>query len=140
MAFGDTRSSTASLAIIISVASSCVLEYAFSVQRREYTLRPWCIPGQKVKLTIVYVLCLFLNTISSVLLYSTSTPVSDEIVGHVDANTYKPFKKIDTAVIKTIMNEFEKLSVSEEECKLRYLSLFYCSSSLPKFPLAWWGP
>ncbi|KAJ3482184.1 hypothetical protein NLI96_g7158 [Meripilus lineatus] len=51
----------------------------------------------------------------SVLLYSTSTPVSDEIVGHVDANTYKPFKKIDTAVIKTIMNEFEKLSVSEEE-------------------------
>lgn len=51
------------------------------------------------------------------MLYSTTTPVDDKAVT-ADANTYRPFKILNTAVTQTILEQVESLGEADIEGKV----------------------
>jgi hypothetical protein len=51
---------------------------------------------------------------NSVLLYSSTELFSDDVPS-LDANSYLPFKLVDSTVIQRIMNEFDAIGELEEE-------------------------
>ena len=55
---------------------------------------------------------------SSTLLYSSSMTVADSDIGPADANTYRPFKVVDSTVMKSILDQVEHSEDSDEECTL----------------------
>ena len=51
----------------------------------------------------------------SVMLYSSTMSVNEEEVEPADANTYRPFKVMDSAIMKNIAAEIEALGEPENE-------------------------
>lgn len=51
----------------------------------------------------------------SVMLYSSTMPIAEETVGPADANTYRPFKVLDSTVMKAVADELEALGEPEIE-------------------------
>ncbi|KAH8107904.1 transcription factor Tfb4 [Cristinia sonorae] len=54
----------------------------------------------------------------SVLLFSSTTGISEGDLGPADANTYRPFKMLDATIMKSILEELEELSGAQEESPL----------------------
>jgi len=50
----------------------------------------------------------------SMLLYSTSGPSEDEGLSP-DANSYPPFRVVDSAVVTKIMHEFDSIQDADEQ-------------------------
>lgn len=57
----------------------------------------------------------------SLMLYSSTDPVKES--RGVDANSYPPFKQVDTTVIKKISDEMDALADPEEEGMPSFASL-----------------
>lgn len=55
---------------------------------------------------------------SSILLYSSTDEISEKNVGAADANTYRPFKVVDSTVTESIMKQVEEVDDPEDECEL----------------------
>lgn len=49
------------------------------------------------------------------MLYSSTMPVSDGDIEPADANTYRPFKVMDSIIMKSIADEIEALGEPETE-------------------------
>ena len=49
------------------------------------------------------------------MLYSTTTPIPDDKVVAADANTYRPFKILDTTVTQSVLEQIESLGEPETE-------------------------
>lgn len=49
------------------------------------------------------------------MLYSSSTSVVEDHVEPADANTYRPFKVLDSTVMKSILDQMEVLNGAEQE-------------------------
>jgi transcription initiation factor TFIIH subunit 3 len=49
------------------------------------------------------------------MLYSSTTPVAEEYIEPADANTYRPFKVLDSMVMTSIAREIEALGEPETE-------------------------
>jgi transcription initiation factor TFIIH subunit 3 len=54
------------------------------------------------------------------MLYSTTTPVDDKAVG-ADANTYRPFKILNTAITHTILEQVDSLGEADIEGKAFFI-------------------
>jgi transcription initiation factor TFIIH subunit 3 len=54
------------------------------------------------------------------MLYSTTTPVDDKAVG-ADANTYRPFKILNTAITHTILEQVDSLGEADIEGKALFI-------------------
>ncbi|KAI0093266.1 transcription factor Tfb4 [Irpex rosettiformis] len=53
----------------------------------------------------------------SVMLYSTTTPMDEKAVA-ADANTYRPFKILDTTITQTILDQIESISDNDVEAPI----------------------
>ena len=62
------------------------------------------------------------------------------MVGHVDANTYKPFKRIDTSVTKSILDQLDNISQEDEERKFPLPAIFILLTIYKSTHWSRWGP
>ena len=52
------------------------------------------------------------------MLYSSTMPVNEADIEPADANTYRPFKVLDSTIMKSIASEIEALGEAEAEGSL----------------------
>lgn len=58
----------------------------------------------------------------SVMLYSSTMPIDDKDAEAADANTYRPFKVMDSIIMKSIVREIDALGEQETEGTLLWLN------------------